>query len=73
MMACQNTIMPLLLDLLLLPEVSLSGCPGNEDGEGQMLTVVTGRLKFRSSSYRLVAGRVQMARGYTRVGLADWN
>ena len=59
--------------LLLLPQVSLSGCPGSEDDDGQMLTLVTAKLKFRSSSYRLVAGKVEMGNGTSRVSQAAPN
>jgi hypothetical protein len=59
--------------LLLLPQVSLSGCPGSEDDDGQMLTLVTAKLKFRSSSYRLVGGKVEMGNGTSRVSQAAPN
>ena len=44
-------------------QVSLSGCPGNEDEDGQILTLVTNKFKFRSSTYRLWKGKVEMAKG----------
>ena len=59
--------------VLLLPQVSLSGCPGSEDDDGQMLTLVTAKLKFRSSSYRLVGGKVEMGNGTSRVSQAAPN
>ena len=44
-------------------QVSLSGCPGNEDEDGQILTLVTDKFKFRSSSYRVSNGTVSFADG----------
>jgi len=45
-------------------QVSLSGCPGSdEDEDGQILTLVTNKFKFRSSTYRLSKGKVEMAEG----------
>ena len=45
-------------------QVSLSGCPGGDgDDDGQILTLSTNKLKFRSSTYRLLKGRVEMAQG----------
>ena len=45
-------------------QVSLSGCPGSEeDDDGQILTLVTNKFKFRSSTYRLWKGKVEMAQG----------
>ena len=45
-------------------QVSLSGCPGSdEDEDGQILTLVTNKFKFRSSTYRLWKGKVKMAEG----------
>ena len=45
-------------------QVSLSGCPGSdEDEDGQILTLVTNKFKFRSSTYRLWKGKVEMAEG----------
>ena len=45
-------------------QVSLSGCPGSEEDEdGQILTLVTNKFKFRSSTYRLWKGKVEMAGG----------
>lgn len=45
-------------------QVSLSGCPGSdEDEDGQILTLVTNKFKFRSSTYRLSKGKVEMEEG----------
>ena len=45
-------------------QVSLIGCPGSEEDEdGQILTLVTNKFKFRSSTYRLWKGNVEMAEG----------
>ena len=44
-----------------LIQVSLSGCPGSEEDEdGQILTLVTNKFRFRSSTYRLSKGQVEM-------------
>ena len=46
--------------------MSLSGCPGKEEDEdGQILTLVTDKMRFKSSSYRVVKGRVEMAKRET--------
>ena len=51
--------------------MSLSGCPGEEEDEdGQILTLVTDKIRFKSSSYRVVKGRVEMAKRETLVDKA---